>query len=200
MLYPSVSVKRSLPMSTGHNSSFMVYHAEFVFVKECSAENHNKNSVSTQRNPHYGLCREHNSLMRAFSHCNKLIWMWRAVSGGCIFHKPKESWANPPTRSEVKHYMINDLRPSSCTFSLRYYAYINLLHIYLQYVDYLSSSASMWGSLSKGDYKDRLTFITSDELCFIHVFPWQCIFISWMMTILPNEPSQDDIQQWYNHL
>lgn len=124
---PSVTVKsttRSLPMSSGYNSSFMVYHAELVFVKDCSAENHNKNSVSTQRNPHYGLCREHNSLMRAFSHCNKLIWMWGAASGGSIFHIPKDSWwVNPPTRSEMKHFLIIDLRPSSCTFSLTHYVY-----------------------------------------------------------------------------
>lgn len=58
MFYPSVSVKRSLPTSTGHNSSFMVYHAELLFLKKCSADNHIKNTVSTQRNPHYGLCRE----------------------------------------------------------------------------------------------------------------------------------------------
>lgn len=111
MFYPSVTVKsttRSLPMSTGHKSSFIVYPVELVFVKEFSAENHNKNSVSTQRNPHYGLCREHNGVMRAFSHCNKLIWMWGTVSGSCIFHKPKDSrWVNPPTRSEMKHFLIN---------------------------------------------------------------------------------------------
>lgn len=201
MLYPSVGVKTSLPMPTGHNSSFMVYHAELVFVKERSAENHNKNSVSTQRNPHYGLCRENNILMSAFSHCNKLIWVRGTVSGGCISHKPKESWwVNPPTRSEMKYFMINDLRPSSCTFSLRYYAY-NTSPPHIFTVWWLSQFKCLSvRSLSKGEYEARLTSITSDELYFIHIFPGQCIFISWMMTILPNVPCQDNTQQWYNHL
>lgn len=90
-------------------------------LKNVQLKNHNKYCVSTQRNSHYG-CREYSSHMRAFSHCNKLIWMWGAASGDCIFPKPKDSWwVNPPTRYDMKHFLINDLRPSSCAFSLTYY-------------------------------------------------------------------------------
>lgn len=72
--------------------------------------------------------------------------------------------------------------------------------MYFQYGDDLSSSVYLWGRLSKGGYEARMTSTTSDELYFIHRFPGQSIFISWMMTILANVPFQDGIQQWYNHL
>lgn len=201
MFNPAVTVKsttRSLSMSSGHNSSFMVYHAELVFVKDCSAENHNKNSVSAQRNLHYGLCREHNSLMRAFSHCNKLIWMWGADSGGCIFHIPKDSWwVNPPTRSEMKHFLINYLRPSSCTFSLTHYVYNTPpAHIFtgwwLSQFKCLSARKSVQGWIwSQVDiYHKWWTLFHPYISRTVHIYflnddyPGKCIFPGWYPTMV----------------
>lgn len=183
-------------MSTGHKSSFIVCPVELVFVKEFSAENHNKSSASTQRNPHYGLCREHNGLMRAFSHCNKLIWMWGTVSGSCIFHKPKNSWwVNPPTRSKMKHFLINDLRSSSCTLSLAYYVYnIPPAHIFtvwwLSQFKCLSVRKSVQGWIWSQDDIYHKWWPLSHPYISVHIYflnddcPGKCTFPGWHPTMV----------------
>lgn len=58
--------------------------------------------------------RQHNRLIRAFLSLQQIDLGMGSVSGGCIFHITKDSrWVNPPTRSEMKHFLIKDQRPST---------------------------------------------------------------------------------------
>lgn len=121
-----------------------------------------------------------------------------ADSGGCIFHIPKDSWwVNPPTRSEMKHFLINDLRPSSCTFSLTHYVYNTPpAHIFtgwwLSQFKCLSARKSVQGWIwSQADiYHKWWTLFHPYISRAVHIYflnddyPGKCIFPGWYPTMV----------------